>query len=356
MQDVEKTNGVSFLTDYFSDSDQFDYSQADSDFDAEIVGDMVKEHIYEFEVWLRGNCSDWVSISPDHSWVIAHSIGYKDPHFSPQGEILISNADLELLDRDVEELGFSHSTELHKIIQAAKSMDDKNIVAKASIKLAWLYDKSDQPFEIKARYWELAGKHSEDVGEFTSSEWYIKAAYIYSLHLVHEESARFYELALKQLAVEKQGLDKSLDISRKCRRQYDQAGDIRNASKIFVMEKELELSSLVGTEKAILWFHREVSCFGEKPSKIFWVAMLFIFIMACMFSLLGICEPGSCDPGNNDFLTNLYFSFVTFTTLGYGDFSPNEGWGRFLSAVVAGSGLFFSSLFLASIFRKYSKQ
>ena len=39
-----------------------------------------------------------------------------------------------------------------------------------------------------------------------------------------------------------------------------------------------------------------------------------------------------------DFETALYFSFVTFTTLGYGDITLSEGW-RLLSGIEALNGL-----------------
>ncbi len=54
--------------------------------------------------------------------------------------------------------------------------------------------------------------------------------------------------------------------------------------------------------------------------------------------------------------TSIYFSLVTFTTLGYGDYSPPAGLGRFVASVEAVSGLLFMSLYLVTFVRKYGRK
>ena len=48
----------------------------------------------------------------------------------------------------------------------------------------------------------------------------------------------------------------------------------------------------------------------------------------------------------------LYFSAITFTTLGYGDFRPLEGWGRILAGSEAFIGAFMMALFVYTFARK----
>jgi len=46
-----------------------------------------------------------------------------------------------------------------------------------------------------------------------------------------------------------------------------------------------------------------------------------------------------------NFPDSLYFSLITFTTLGYGDFRPLERWGRILAGSEAFIGAFMMALF-----------
>lgn len=66
--------------------------------------------------------------------------------------------------------------------------------------------------------------------------------------------------------------------------------------------------------------------------------ILLIVTFAWMYQQIGIIDntrPGS--PVVHSFTTSVYYSVVTFTTLGYGDFYP-QGAGRFLAALEAITG------------------
>lgn len=54
------------------------------------------------------------------------------------------------------------------------------------------------------------------------------------------------------------------------------------------------------------------------------------------------------------FLNALYYSLVTFTTLGYGDMHPT-GWLKALSAIEALTGAVFMALIVAVIARKWMR-
>ena len=71
---------------------------------------------------------------------------------------------------------------------------------------------------------------------------------------------------------------------------------------------------------------------------------LGVWIWASMFVLLGAIQ--GLEPA-------VYFSLVTFTTLGYGDITLNEDW-RVLAALCAANGLLlfgFSTAFLVELMR-----
>ncbi len=76
---------------------------------------------------------------------------------------------------------------------------------------------------------------------------------------------------------------------------------------------------------------------------------LGVWLWAFMFNLLGAID--GLEPA-------VYFSLVTFTTLGYGDITLNESW-RILSALCAANGLLlfgFSTAFLVELMRRLQQE
>ena len=71
-----------------------------------------------------------------------------------------------------------------------------------------------------------------------------------------------------------------------------------------------------------------------------------------MFGLLYACvaDPTTIEDYDVDF-SGLYFSCVTFTTIGYGDYSP-KGWLRFVAGIEGFSGLVLAAILTVSFARK----
>ena len=66
--------------------------------------------------------------------------------------------------------------------------------------------------------------------------------------------------------------------------------------------------------------------------------------------------PGSfifSSDGNTVFLDSLYYSFVTLTTLGYGDYLPQTNAAKSMSILIAISGSFYTTIVLGMIVGKY---
>ena len=116
--------------------------------------------------------------------------------------------------------------------------------------------------------------------------------------------------------------------------------------------------------------------YGEKPWNVVISAGVIIIFSALLFSSIGISNPEIIDlkgitvnqnTGNivdsasrgllkNNVIRNipdsLYFSLITFTTLGYGDFRPLEGCGRILAGLEAFIGAFMMALFVYTFARR----
>jgi len=103
--------------------------------------------------------------------------------------------------------------------------------------------------------------------------------------------------------------------------------------------------------------------YGEKPRRVLFFSLLFICICASLYFILGIQTADSIIQFNShfnwreniiNFIDCLYFSIVTFTTLGYGDISP-VGMSRIIAAVEAFTGSFTTALFVVVFVKKMTR-
>ena len=103
-------------------------------------------------------------------------------------------------------------------------------------------------------------------------------------------------------------------------------------------------------------FGRVVFGYGERP----WHPLLLglAIIVAC--ALIFGCGDGVV-PDPESAQTSVgwwqygYFSVVTFTTLGYGDYRPKQGWAQALAGVEAALGAALLATFVVCLTRKYMR-
>jgi len=84
------------------------------------------------------------------------------------------------------------------------------------------------------------------------------------------------------------------------------------------------------------------------------IYMLLGLIWAILYLLLALTTPGAFNglpqaPWLDNFAAAVYFSFVTITTLGYGDISPALPVARFLVIMEAIVGVFYMAILVASL-------
>ena len=104
-----------------------------------------------------------------------------------------------------------------------------------------------------------------------------------------------------------------------------------------------------------------ITGYGEKPFRVLLTALIVNFIFAWIYFLIGVYAGGdrllqldfshSLSTNIQNFLHCLYYSVVTFTTLGYGDIVPSN-WSRPFAALEAFTGAFSMSMFVVVFVRK----
>lgn len=114
---------------------------------------------------------------------------------------------------------------------------------------------------------------------------------------------------------------------------------------------DIELSSLAEKSRLNRFVVRSLAGFTE-PSVFFVVGLIIILTFAFGYSFWGALTDGKQE--YNSFLDALYFSGITFTTIGYGDIHPT-GFTRLFTVVEGLLGILTCSGFLVALVNKYTK-
>ena len=116
------------------------------------------------------------------------------------------------------------------------------------------------------------------------------------------------------------------------------------ASHYYEREMNIRRELATGIQKLWLLLLWAICGYGERPMRTFMTFLAIIFGFAGLY-----VADGGPNPDNNNFPAAIYFSVVTFTSLGYGDISP-VGFSRFLAAGEALLGVFMiCCLWLSSV-------
>lgn len=103
--------------------------------------------------------------------------------------------------------------------------------------------------------------------------------------------------------------------------------------------------------------------YGEAPLRIIGISIMMILVCAMLYAFTGLNYQGEIQTFSDKltlienfqlFLSCLYYSVVTFTTLGYGDFTP-VGISRAIAAIEAFTGSFTIALFVVVFVKKMTR-
>lgn len=211
-----------------------------------------------------------------------------------------------------------------------------------------------------------------DFAYLADSEWTVDLhGYKYQnlLNLVHVSDPRLVireELEAREIPKENgpekgQAYKKAESTYRRIKHSLANEGAYEKAGEFYIHEMRMKRERYAVTTGALakwnyLWniLYSWTCGYGERPKRVFLNAFIIILIFSFLYAGFdGIQKSGVADGDSYDpsFRECLYFSVVTFTTLGYGDYSPKSSF-QLLAVSEAFLGAFTIALFVLVFGRK----
>jgi hypothetical protein len=163
--------------------------------------------------------------------------------------------------------------------------------------------------------------------------------------------------------------EKALDYYQQAEETYrslykccEAAGQFEEAGQFYYREMVTNRHQLpLISSKRFLSKMVDLMCaYGESPARVIGISIALILFCSVFYFFLGIDNEGLAVVyrPDKDLTENIlalgnciYFSVVTFTTLGYGDIAP-IGWARLVATIEAFSGTFILALFVVVFAKK----
>jgi ion channel/pentapeptide repeat protein len=167
-------------------------------------------------------------------------------------------------------------------------------------------------------------------------------------------------------AVAKDYYEQAEEVYRNLRMITEKQGLFEQAGQFFQNEMAMRRMQmpLFSLRRLISKFVDLFCGYGERPSRVVAFTLVVIGVFSLLFFYSGIQSAGQIIAFDSSltvsenfkyYLNSLYFSVVTYTTLGYGDIAPTLGVSRFLAAFEALIGGFTLALFVVVFVKKMTR-
>lgn len=185
---------------------------------------------------------------------------------------------------------------------------------------------------------EAAARQAVKAGNYAFARWYYRDA-----AMIYEREGDFEKYSFCYIESQHAFVAYLWFIFHKGKRQ------IRNSNKLEDVSPAGRIEALVraffGVVSRFIWGY------GERPFRVFFAGGMVVMLCATIYWLTGsVAGPGLTT--SISFLDALYFSGVTFSTLGYGDFVP-VGMIRLLAIGESLTGFILVPLFVVALSRHY---
>lgn len=153
------------------------------------------------------------------------------------------------------------------------------------------------------------------------------------------------------------------EVARIIRKQCEKEGLFEIAGHFLKKEMRFRRYQMpIFSSKRIISKGVDLFCgYGESPIRVVIFSVCLILACALVYFFLGTTASNPIDPNSSgitavllELLNAIYFSVVTFTTLGYGDIAP-LGLARVIAAIEAFLGSFTMALFVVVFVKKMTR-
>jgi len=183
-------------------------------------------------------------------------------------------------------------------------------------------------------------------------------------HQLLQETKAYESITEKNTKLAQDYFEQTEEICRNIRNVASQQGLVDMAGHFYYKEMTMQRKQnpLFSAKRFISKFVDLTCGYGEKPGNVIFFSLAVIVLSSFAFYIFGISEQGQTlawnftgDNGHvQNLFTCLYYSVVTFTTLGYGDIVP-VGFSRFIAAFEAFTGSFTLALFVVVFVKKMTR-
>lgn len=169
-----------------------------------------------------------------------------------------------------------------------------------------------------------------------------------------------------------ESLDKAINVYRSRQRLHRENSQPADVEKPYIREKHSRRKRAFVNGDRVNWLKyssfRWIMLYGESPTRVVGTSLVVILLFAIAYPLLGgvhiTSNPAThtfFDPFNSinfesttirTFLSNVYFSTVTFSTLGYGGIQPATSATKFLASLQSLIGNILMALLVAVFARR----
>lgn len=178
---------------------------------------------------------------------------------------------------------------------------------------------------------------------------------------IDNSTLKFADNRLDKKVIQEKNNDykKAKEVYRNLKNYFRQEGMYNVSGEYYYREKLMETKYDWKEKKYLQWignmFLKLITGYGERPLNIliWWISIIFGCTLIYYF-FSGIYNGIACNitSYNPNFLETLYFSIVTFTTLGFGDLAPKPGFFQLFASFEALIGAIFMALFIFVFVRK----
>lgn len=358
--DQNELNDVETLYDFYLDYPPDSFGEPGTEFFYEEVERLIDEQIFDLNKLLNNKESDWLTVAAG-KW----RLGVSEELNEGKSKLLsrFNDAEEKLFKLSSYEVDEPKRQQLFNLYISKVKVDGSDEEKFRVLKLIADSVKSVAKNENYAETFAKAGEIGSKLNKIGSYKYFVLSAKIYRKKYEHGTSAFYYKKAI-DTAKKSEEASVLLDLTRNMRIQYELCGDEDNASEAFKEENGLKAREESNRTKRcvyfVLWL---ISDYCQSPRRVALWAFGLIVLSALGYAVFGIVPSDSVvqslSTPNIDFLKvsldAMYFSIVTFSTLGYGDFTPALGMSRLIANLESLGGLIFTSLFLVTLVRKYGR-